>query len=392
MPTVPSSGAIARRLRRDQRVDGQVAQRRRRRPRRLPRRSASTHESRRARRRASRTSRRSARSRPRASPRAAATRSACSTSPPPADSPNATTRAGIAAERGDVVAHPFERADRVAQPAVRDAAERPRVEEAERAEAVVAPTRRRPVVRTRATRRRTRAATTRRSRTSRRGTTRAPGSGVVGAGRPHVQRQARVLVGVADLHAGHDLAERTVERLAARRARTACRRRDGRVERDRVAAPRIVRRGCVRDAERGPHAGTPRGMRYELTVGARAPVVDYHFPNVTPNRSERLRAGRSDRRHPVGRRGQGQVTDYLAKESSMCRPLPRRPQRGPHARGRRRGVQAPARAERRAVSVGDAGHRQRRGGRSGGAASTRSTCSRARASTPACCASPATRT
>ena len=48
----------------------------------------------------------------------------------------------------------------------------------------------------------------------------------------------------------------------------------------------------------------------------------------------------------------------------MCRPLPGRPQRGPHARGRRRGVQAPARAERRALSLGDAGDRQRRGRRS----------------------------
>ena len=41
------------------------------------------------------------------------------------------------------------------------------------------------------------------------------------------------------------------------------------------------------------------------------------------------------------------------------RPLSRRPQRGSHDRGRRRGLQAPARSERCAVSVGDADHRQR---------------------------------
>ncbi len=37
-------------------------------------------------------------------------------------------------------------------------------------------------------------------------------------GCPHVERQASVLVGVRDPHAGHDLAERAVERL--RRGRT----------------------------------------------------------------------------------------------------------------------------------------------------------------------------
>ena len=59
-------------------------------------------------------------------------------SPPPAESPNTVTRAGIATERGDVVVHPPQCDERVEQPEVRDvAADRARVEEPERAEPVV---------------------------------------------------------------------------------------------------------------------------------------------------------------------------------------------------------------------------------------------------------------
>ena len=49
------------------------------------------------------------------------------------------------------------------------------------------------------------------------------------------------------------------------------------------------------------------------------------------------------------------------------RALPGRAQRRPHDRGRRRGVQAPARAERRPLPLGHAGHRQRRRRRPRGA-------------------------
>ena len=84
-----------------------------------------------------------------------------------------------------------------------------------------------------------------------------------------------------------------------------------------------------------------------------------------------------------GDEGKGRFTDYLAKESDARRALPGRPQRRPHDRRRRRGVRAPARAERRALPA-----RSRRSSATASSSTPRScspssTCSSARASTRA---------
>ena len=83
-----------------------------------------------------------------------------------------------------------------------------------------------------------------------------------------------------------------------------------------------------------------------------------------------------------GDEGKGRFTDYLAKESVDGRPLPGRPQRRPHDRRRRRGVQAPARAERRPLPVGRRRSSATAWSSTRRCCSTSSTCSRARASTP----------
>ena len=68
-----------------------------------------------------------------------------------------------------------------------------------------------------------------------------------------------------------------------------------------------------------------------------------------------------------GDEGKGRFTDYLAKEASMVVRYQGGHNAGHTHRRRRRGVQAPARPERRALPVGDAGDRQRRRRRPGGA-------------------------
>ena len=82
-----------------------------------------------------------------------------------------------------------------------------------------------------------------------------------------------------------------------------------------------------------------------------------------------------------GDEGKGRFTDYLAKEMRPRRPLPGRPQRRAHDRRRRRGLRAPAGAERRAVR-----RTSRRSSATASSSTPRccspsSTCSRARAST-----------
>ena len=123
---------------------------------------------------------------------------------------------GVTAERRDVIAHPCERADRVAQTAVRHPAERAGVEKAERAEPVVhrdhddllLGCQQRAVVH--GLRRRAdheRSAVEPHEHRKR----------AVGVGRPDVERQAARFVGRAHLHAGHDLAERSVDILGRSR-------------------------------------------------------------------------------------------------------------------------------------------------------------------------------
>ena len=91
----------------------------------------------------------------------------------------------------------------------------------------------------------------------------------------------------------------------------------------------------------------------------------------------------SDRRgrHAMGRRGQGQLVDLVAKETHRGRPLPGRPQRRPHARGRRRDVRAAAHPERDPPRPHHAASSATAWSSTPRSCSTRSTRSRPRAST-----------
>ena len=89
-----------------------------------------------------------------------------------------------------------------------------------------------------------------------------------------------------------------------------------------------------------------------------------------------------------GDEGKGKFTDYLAKETSLVVRYQGGHNAGPHDRRRRRGLQAPARPERRALPVGRSRSSATAWSSTRRCSSTSSTCSRAAASTPAGCASP----
>ena len=129
-------------------------------------------------------------------------------------------------------------------------------------------------------------------------------------GREHVQRQARVLVGRAHAHSRHDLAERAVEGLGRggpeRVVRTGRGERHGRGRREASGTG-------VGDAEH-----TRRTLRGYDAYGRLRRAVEYHVPNVTPNRRSVFVPGAVIVGTQWGDEGKGRVTDYLAKESSMC--------------------------------------------------------------------------
>ena len=133
-----------------------------------------------------------------------------------------------------------------------------------------------------------------------------------------------------------------------------------------------------RPSSSGP--GRPSGVDYDLG----------HRPIRL--RGGDARARHRGRRHPVGRRGQGQAHRSPRQGDARGRPLPGRPQRRAHHRGRRRDLRPPAGAERRPLRPHHAGDRQRRRRRPRRAAGRDRHARRPRASTARGCGSRATPT
>ena len=149
-----------------------------------------------------------------------------------------------------------------------------------------------------------------------------------------------------------------------------------------AAAPRSARPGATRQAlraqtiaalrsagrNRGLRAARPRQRDRRIPLRPRARRASAGSGTSKPSESSKAkhheryhRPKRGRRRHPVGRRGQGQAGRLADRERAGRGALPGRPQRGPHAGHQRREDGAAPDPQRHHAARRQVLHRQRRG-------------------------------